>query len=66
MNSKPTDVDTDGKLVIKIVPAQVSLDKDGMVQISNRDLTEYLSGSRIDEEAHLILMGSDCGCRCCC
>jgi hypothetical protein len=64
--SKPDDVDTDGKFVVKIVPTQVSIGDDGMVKISNKELTKFLSGARIDQDAHLILMGSDCGCKCCC
>lgn len=64
--AQPADVDTDGKFVVKVVPSQVTLSDDGMVQISNKELTKFLSSARIDEDAHLILMGSDCGCKCCC
>ena len=58
--------DTDGKIVIKVDPKQVRLSDDGSIVIDNKDLKKFLAKHQIDKDAHVILMGSNCGCQCCC
>ncbi len=59
-------LDTDGKKVVKVVPHQVKVDKAGNVIIDNKELREFIEAGRVNDDAHVILMGSDCGCKCCC
>lgn len=66
MSGKIEGLDTDGKLVVKVVPEQVQIDRDGNIVIQNKELMEFVRAKKIDSEAHVILMGSDCGCKCCC
>lgn len=65
MSTKPP-LDTDGKLVVKVVPQQVRVMENGMIHIENKELMEFLRKRTVDENAHVILMGADCGCKCCC
>jgi len=64
--STKAPLDTDGKMVIKVVPKQVTIEADGTIKIDNNELKKFLHGKKIDADTHLILMGSDCGCKCCC
>lgn len=66
MSKKIDGLDSDGKLVVKVVPKQVEIDKDGNVVINNKELKAFIQNRKIDADAHVILMGSDCGCKCCC
>lgn len=66
MSEKIEGLDSDGKLVVKVVPNQVHIDSDGNIVIQNRELMAFVQSKKIDSEAHIILMGSDCGCKCCC
>lgn len=66
MSKKIEGLDSDGKLVVKVVPNQVEIDKNGNVVINNKELKAFIQNRKIDTDAHVILMGSDCGCKCCC
>lgn len=66
MSGKIAGLDSDGKLVVKVVPKQVHIDKDGNIVINNKELKAFVEKKQIDADAHIILMGSDCGCKCCC
>lgn len=61
-------LDSDGKLVVKVTPNQVTVGPDGKVHIDSRALKDFLDKKTptMDSDAHIILMGSDCGCKCCC
>jgi hypothetical protein len=59
-------LDTDGKNVLKVVPDQVQIDSDGNIVINNDELKNLLKERPIDADTHIILMGSECGCQCCC
>jgi hypothetical protein len=65
---KVEGLDTDGKLVVSVHPDQVNIGEDGRISISNEELRKFVSdrSSTMAPDLHLILMGSDCGCKCCC
>lgn len=61
-------LDTDGKKIVKVDPSQVVVGKDGTISINNEDLKKFVTEKKeeIAKDLHLILMGSSCGCQCCC
>jgi len=66
--AKIEGLDSDGKAVVKIDPKQVVIGADGKIHIESAKLTEFLHNKKagIAEDLHLIMMGSACGCQCCC
>jgi len=64
--SKVEGLDTDGKVVLKVDPKHIELNPDGTLKINHPKLQDFLRSHKKGTDAHLILMGSNCGCQCCC
>jgi hypothetical protein len=66
--AKIAGLDSDGKLIVKIDPKQVVVGADGKISIDSKQLKDFLDDKKknIAQDLHLIMMGSACGCQCCC
>lgn len=66
--AKIEGLDSDGKAVVKLDPNQVVIGSDGKIHIESEKLREFLHNKKagIATDLHVIMMGSSCGCQCCC
>ena len=55
-----------GEFSVKISKGQIEIDKEGRIIIKDQDLLGFLKKNNTHATANLVLMGSDCGCKCCC
>jgi hypothetical protein len=59
-------LDEDGKFVLHVDPKHIEVDEQGNLKVNHPKMKEFLKNHKMGTDSHIILMGSNCGCQCCC